>query len=143
VADRVGFPRHSPYWDHQRRGARARWLAHEADVLGVEVTSEVFALDRLDPAACHLELNGEHIPGVPAFDPPATGVNGVTGTLSLREQDEAILVAKFSTWSVYAGEYERLRRDTAHRALVIICARPGMRAGVSLTALLAGHRRSS
>ena len=85
-------------------------------------------LDRLDPLACYLELDGERIPAVPAFDAPATRATGLTGTLSLSGHDEAILVAKLTPRSVYTGEYERLRRDTAHRALVIVCsgARPGM-----------------
>jgi len=54
-------------WDSQgphRTGtagdeAGARWLAHEATILGVEATSEVFKLDRLEPVACYLELDGE------------------------------------------------------------------------------------
>jgi hypothetical protein len=92
------------------------------------VTNEVFELERLDPVACYLELDGEHISAVPAFDAPASGASGVTGTLSLNSHDEAILVAKLTPRSVYTGEYERLRSDTAHRALVIICSgeRPGM-----------------
>jgi hypothetical protein len=96
--------------------------------LGAEVSTEVFELERLDPVACYLELDGERIPAVPAFDAPATGVNGVIGTLSLGGHDEAILVAKLTPRSVYTGEYERLRRDAAHRALVIVCTgeRPGM-----------------
>ena len=108
--------------------AGAVWLAHEAACLGGEVRSEVFALDRLDPVACYLELDGQRIPAVPAFDAPATGADGVTGTLSSSGRDEAILVAKLTPRSVYTGEYERLRRDTAHRALVIVCTgeRPGM-----------------
>jgi hypothetical protein len=123
-------------WDSQgvhRTGttgdeAGAIWLAHEAAGLGVEVGSEVFELERLDPVACYLELDGERIPAVPAFDAPATGVNGVIGTLSLGGHDEAILVAKLTPRSVYTGEYERQRRDAAHRALVMVCSgeRPGM-----------------
>jgi hypothetical protein len=52
----------------------------------------------------------------------------MTGTLSLGGHDQAIIVAQLSPRSVYTGEYERLRRDTAHRALLIVCAgdRPGM-----------------
>jgi hypothetical protein len=108
--------------------AGAIWLAHEAADLGVEVAAEVFALNRLDPVACYLELDGERISAVPAFDAPATNADGVTGTLSLSDHDEAILVAKLAPKSVYTGEYDRLRRDTAHRAMVIVCtgARPGM-----------------
>jgi hypothetical protein len=123
-------------WDSQgahRTGttgdeASARWLTQKAAGLGLEVASEAFALDRLDPVACYLELDGERISAVPAFDAPATGAHGLTGTLSLSDHNEAILVAKLAPQSVYTGEYERLRRDTAHRALVIVCtgARPGM-----------------
>ena len=108
--------------------AGAIWLAHEAAGLGVEVGTEAFELDRMDPVACYLELDGEQISAVPAFDAPGTGGNGVTGTLSSSGHDEAILVAKLTPRSVYTGEYERLRRDAAHRALVIVCTgdRPGM-----------------
>jgi hypothetical protein len=90
----------------------------------------VFELDRLDPVSCYLELDGERIPGVPAFDAPAAGAHGVTGTLSLSGHDEAIHVAKLTPRSVYTGEYERLRRDAAHRALVIVCT--GERPGIGL-----------
>jgi len=123
-------------WDSQgahRTGttgdeAGALWLAHEAAGLGVEVTTELFELDRLDPVTCYLELDGERIPAVPAFDASPSGGDGLTGRLSLSGHDEAILLASLPPQSVYSGEYERLRRDTAHRALVIVCsgARPGM-----------------
>ena len=62
--------------------AGALWLAREAAVLGVDVTNEVFELDRLDPVACYLELDGERISGVPAFDAPPTKGDGMTGTLA-------------------------------------------------------------
>jgi hypothetical protein len=101
--------------------AGPRWLAHEATILGVEATSEVFKLDRLEPVACYLELDGERIPGVPAFDAPGTGADGVTGPLS-SSAHEAILVMRLSPRSVYTGEYERLRRDATHRALVMVCS---------------------
>jgi hypothetical protein len=123
-------------WDSQgthrtaTRGdeASALWLAREAAGFGVEIATEVFALDRLDPVTCYLELDGKRIPALPAFDAPATGADGVAGTLSLVERDQSILVAELTPRSVYTGEYERLRREAAHRALVIVCtgARPGM-----------------
>ena len=108
--------------------AGAVWLAQEAAGLGVEVGSEVFELDRLDPVACYLELDGERISAVPAFDAPAYRRQWRDRHSQPHDHDEAILVAKLTPRSVYTGEYERLRRDTAHRALVIICAgeRPGM-----------------
>jgi hypothetical protein len=105
--------------------AAAHWLGREAASFGVEVTNEGFELDRLDPVACYLELDGERISGVPVFDAPGTGVDGVTGTLSSSAHDQAILMAQLSPRSVYSGEYERLRCDTAHQALVIVCAGEG------------------
>ena len=123
-------------WDSQashRTGASgdeagAVWLAREAASFGIDVATEPFELNRLDPLTCYLELDGERISAVPAFDAPPTGADGVTGTLSLNDHDNAILVAELSPRSVYTGEYEGLRRDAAHRALVIVCrgARPGM-----------------
>ncbi len=102
--------------------AGALWLAQQAAEIGVEPATEVFALDRLDPVACYLELDGKRISGVPAFDAPATGANGVIGALSLSGHNEAVLITELPPQSVYTGQYERLRRDTSHRALVIICA---------------------
>src|SRR5580692_6416128 len=77
-------------WDSQgihRTGttgdeAGALWLAREAAGLGVDVTKEVFELDRLDPVACYLELDGKRISGVPAFDAPPTNGDGIAGTLA-------------------------------------------------------------
>ena len=82
---------------------------------------EEFQLHRLDPVACYLELDGDRISAVPAFDAPGTGASGVTGTLSLSNREDAILVAQLSPRSVYTGEYDGLRRYAAHRALVIVC----------------------
>ena len=89
-------------WDSQgihRTGttgdeAGALWLARQAAGLGVDVTKEVFELDRLDPVTCYLELDGKRISGVPAFDAPPTNGDGLTGTLSLSNHDQAILVAR-------------------------------------------------
>ena len=123
-------------WDsqgHHRTGTTgdetgALWLEHEAAGFGVDVATEAFTLKRLDPVACYLELDGERISAVPAFDAPGTGASGVIGTLSLSDREDAILVAQLSPRSVYTGEYDRLRRNAAHRALVIVCTgvRPGM-----------------
>src|SRR5436305_6650575 len=61
--------------------AGAEWLAREAEALGTKVLIEEFALDRLDPVMAFLEIGGERIPAVPAFDAPATGAAGITGRL--------------------------------------------------------------
>jgi hypothetical protein len=123
-------------WDsqgHHRTGTTgdetgALWLAHEVAGLGVNVTTEVFQLNRLDPVICYLELDRERILAVPAFDALATGPGGVTGALSMSDHEDAILVTQLSPRSAYTGEYDGLRRNAAHRALVIVCTgeRPGM-----------------
>ena len=123
-------------WDsqgHHRTGgdgdeAGAAWLAREAASLGAMVTSEAFALDRIDPVEACLELDGVRIEGVPVFDAPPTGPDGVSGTLGPAGGDAAIGVAALSPQSVYSGEYRTLRRNAAHRALVIVCqgAHPGL-----------------
>jgi hypothetical protein len=97
--------------------AGANWLAGEAAALGAKVTVEEFSFDRLDPVATYLDIGGKRIDGVPVFDAPPTGADGVTGTLG-----SDIAVAELSPRSVYGGEFERLRRAPGHRALVVVCA---------------------
>ena len=101
--------------------AGAAWLAREAAALGATVTGEAFALDRVDPLTACLDLDGGRIEGVPVFDAPATGPYGVAGTLGPAGGDAAIGVAELSPQAVYSGKYRTLRRETSHRALVIVC----------------------
>jgi hypothetical protein len=108
--------------------AGAAWLAREAAALGAEVTIEEFALDRLDPTSCFVEFGVRQIVAVPVFDAPATEAQGVAGRLGAIGSDAEIGVAELSPRAVYTGEFERIRRDTPHRGLVVLCAgdRPGM-----------------
>jgi hypothetical protein len=108
--------------------AGAEWLAREAAALGAEVTIEEFALDRLDPIDCFLELAGRQIASVPVFDAPATDAEGVTGRLGNIGSEAEIGVAELSPRAVYTGEFARIRRDSPYRALVVLCAgdRPGL-----------------
>jgi len=103
--------------------AGCAWLAREAAALGVAVETEEFVLDRLDPVSAFLELGGERIAAVPAFDAPATDATGIAGHLG-----SEIAVAELSPRAVYSGEYDRLRRGGGHRGLVILCTgdAPGM-----------------
>jgi hypothetical protein len=61
--------------------AGAEWLAREAADLGATPAVEEFALDRLDPIVAYLEFDGRRVPGVPIFDAPATGPDGVSPSL--------------------------------------------------------------
>ena len=57
------------------------WLAAEAASLGADVTIEEFAVERLDPVAAFLEIGGERIPAIPAFDaPPPTSTASRAGS---------------------------------------------------------------
>ncbi len=108
--------------------AGAEWLTREAAALGAEVTIEEFALDRLDPEDCFLELGGRQIAAVPLFDAPTTNAEGVVGRLAYIGNDAEIGVAELSPRAVYTGEFARIRRDSPYRALVVLCAgdRPGL-----------------
>ena len=118
-------------WDSQglhRTGtegdeAGAAWLAHEAASLGADVSSEAFTLDRIDPVTACLEVDGKRIDAVPVFDAPPTDPDGISGRLGTD-----IGVAELSPHAVYTGEYLALRRNSPHRALVVVCqgAEPGM-----------------
>ncbi|HUI33906.1 MAG TPA: hypothetical protein VLX67_00110 [Stellaceae bacterium] len=94
----------------------ADWLAREAAALGADVIVEEFSFDRLDPVAAYIELGGERIAGVPVFDAPKTGTDGLDGTFG-----SDIAVAELSPRAVYLGEFDRLRRAPGHRALVVVC----------------------
>ena len=100
----------------------AEWLAREAASLGAAVAIEEFALDRLDPELAHLDLSGERIAGVPVFDAPPTGIDGIAGRLGPIGGDVEIAVVEVPPRAVYSGEFERLRRTAGHRALVVVCA---------------------
>src|SRR3954470_19430902 len=72
--------------------AGAEWLAAEAASLGADATIEKFSVERLDPVAAFLEIAGERIPGIPAFDAPATDSGGIEGRLGPVGGDAEIAV---------------------------------------------------
>ena len=97
----------------------AEWLAREASLLGASVTFETFGLRRIDPVSCWIEGTGERIEGVPIFDSPPTGPEGIAGPFT---------VARLSPWSVYTPEYHALRRSSDRAGLIVVCqsAEPGL-----------------
>jgi hypothetical protein len=111
-------------WDRQgthRTGtpgdrAGAEWLAAEAAALGAAVAVEEFTFERLDPALAYLEIGSEIVSGVPVFDAPPSGVDGIEGRLG-----HEIAVAELTPRAVYSGEFRRLREAGGHRALVVVC----------------------
>jgi hypothetical protein len=114
--DGQGTHRTATEGDH----AGAQWLTAEAAALGAAPEVEEFALDRLDPGPCFLEVEGKRIDAVPAFDAPAGDAEGRLGA--------EIAVAELTPQTVYSGEYRTLRQQGGHRGLVVICKgdTPGM-----------------
>ncbi len=111
-------------WDSQgfhRTGtdgdeAGAVWLVREATALGAQVGSETFSLDRIDPVAAYVEVDGLRVEGVPVFDAPATGPEGVVGILGTE-----IAVAELTPQTVYSGAFRALRCRGSQRALIVVC----------------------
>jgi hypothetical protein len=108
--------------------AGADWLMAEAAALGADVAIEEFAVERLDPLTAFLEIDGERIQAVPAFDAPSTGSDGIEGRLGPVGSDAGIAIAELPPQAVYSGEYERLRRDDGlqggRRGFIILCVGP-------------------
>ncbi len=96
--------------------AGAAWLVHEATALGALVSSETFALDRVDPVAAYVEVDGHRIEGVPVFDAPPTTREGVAGRLGTE-----IATAELAPQAVYSGEFRERRCNGSHRALIVVC----------------------
>lgn len=120
-------------WDRQgthRTGtegdqAGAEWLADEVHACGFEPQIEEFALDRLDTLAAFAEIGGERIDGVPLFDAPPTGSDGIVGGVGEAGSDAAIGVVELGPRDVYSGAADRVRRSGAHHALIVLCRGDG------------------
>jgi hypothetical protein len=122
--DSQGLHRTGTEGDH--RGAD--WLAQQAEALGAPVEIEPFTLSRVDPVAAYLEFDGERLAGVPVFDAPSSGPDGVAGALGPVGSGAPIAVAELSPWTVYSDSYRNSRRAGAHRGLAVVCqgTQPGL-----------------
>lgn len=99
--------------------AGAEWLAEAARALGAAVAIEPFTLSRIDPVSCWIEAGDARIEGVPVFDSPPTGPDGLTG---------AIDTIPLSPWAVYTPDYQAMRRASDRAGLAIVCqgSEPGL-----------------
>lgn len=96
----------------------ADWLATQAAALGAVVTRESFAIDRIEPADCYVELDGTRIPAVPMFDAAFTRSDGIEGRLGADASAE-IGLSVMGPLAIYQPEYEAFRRSP-RRALVTV-----------------------
>ena len=95
---------HRTATDGDQRGAD--WLAATASALGATVTSETFALQRIDPGPSFVEFADTRIDGVPLFDAPDTRPEGVS--------DVAVLA--YGPRAVYAPDFVEARRASTAAA---------------------------
>jgi len=99
----------------------AAWLAGEARAMGANVAIETFALDRLDPTAAFVELEGVRYPGVAMFDAPDTPDGRVHALANELGKGEGLIgVGEMSPLAVYSPEFLRMRRESKHWVIVLI-----------------------
>ena len=120
--DRQGWRRTGTQVDRDN----AEWLASEIAGLGLEPTLEPFALDRVDPHECYVEIGERRLEGVPLFDATFTSAAGVTGTLGLAGSGADIAVVDSDSGAARRREV----RESGANALVI--ATRGPTEGLSL-----------
>jgi len=106
----------------------ADWLAVEVSKLGVKPALEPFALDRVDPLNCFIEIGAKRIKGLPLFDAAFTHANGLRGKLGVFGGATEIGLIELPPGVEYGANYEATRRTSRHRALLIITK--GARAGL-------------
>ena len=73
----------------------------------------------MDPVSCCIESAGQRIEGVPVFDSPPTGPDGINGPIA---------VIPLSPWAVYTPDYHAMRRASDRAGMVIVCqgGEPGL-----------------
>ena len=99
----------------------AEWLAAAARALGASVTTETFPLDRYDPVAAFVEIEGTRYPGVSMFDAPDTRDGRVHALASEIGKGEGLIgLGVVSPLHVYSADFQRLRRESPHSALVLV-----------------------
>ena len=115
--DRQGLHRTATAGDE----SGAAWLAREAEaIVGRAVTSESFALDRIDTVTAFLEIDGERIEGEPFLDAPPTDAEGIRGVASEAIGEGTIAVLPVPPSVVYGPDFAKMRRESRHRAHVIV-----------------------
>ena len=112
--------------------AGADWLAREAASFGAKRGFEAFTLDRIDPTAAFVEIDGARIPGVPMFDGPMTPRTGVQGLAEKAAPGGQALigVTELSPLVVYSEQFVTMRRTSQYKALVV--ATKGGQPGLAL-----------
>lgn len=98
----------------------ADWLLAEARAIHPAATTESFPLDRIDPVAAYVEIDGERIRGEMLYDAPDTLPGGIHGLAAGPDQAGNIAVLELPPTAVYSPAFANLRRESPHRVLIVI-----------------------
>ena len=111
--------------------ASAEWLAERVRDLGVTAELEAFAIERVQPFAAHIEVDGRRIEGTPLFDCRYTDAEGVRGGLSMAGDDSEIGLVEVPVGGDPAPFVE-LRHANRHRVIVAAIRPNGTAPGPAL-----------
>lgn len=101
----------------------ARWLADEARRLGAQSELEEMPFDRIDILEAYADLGGERFEGVPLFDAPFTGPEGISGKLVAAApgtETELGYLLDVSPDAAGGKAFLEHRRKTAQRGLIAV-----------------------
>jgi hypothetical protein len=76
----------------------ARWLLELTRAAGAPAMLEPFAIERVVPKACFVQIAGRRIDGLPMFDAGFTGAAGVRGSLGPFGSDAEIGIVDVAPW---------------------------------------------
>ena len=109
--------------------ASAEWLLEQVKGIGLDGGLEAFALDRVDPRACHVTAGGTRVDGLPLFDGTFTSQGGVTGRLGRPGSGAEIALVDVDQAGIFnEGRSLADLRRAAHQAIVVVTrgAHPGL-----------------
>ncbi len=109
--------------------ASAAWLLEQVKRIGLDGRLEAFALDRVDPRACHVTAGGNRVEGLPLFDGTFTSEGGVTGRLGRPGSGAEIALVDVDQAGISSeGRSIGDLRKGPHKGIVVVTrgAHPGL-----------------
>ena len=105
----------------------AEWLADLVRGCGLEPTLQPVQLERVEPRAAYVEIDGRRVEGLPVFDGGFTGPEGVVGRLGPLGSDAEVGLARVEIMGA-SDSTRRARRTGPHRGVleVTVGGEPGL-----------------
>jgi hypothetical protein len=119
-----GFHRTGTTVDRQS----GEWLADQVRQAGLTPALEPFALSRIEPGECFVEIEGRRIAGLPLFDGSFTSGEGMRGRIGGLAGSASIGLTDLVPNAAGAGPIGAARREHRHDAIVCVTrgGRPGL-----------------